>query len=263
MMERVRAKKSLGQHFLKDESVAKRIVESLADANRYHQVLEIGPGMGVLTQFLFQNTSYQTRLVEIDRDSIAFLKKKYPHHTEQLIEADFLQLDLDKIFTEPVAIIGNFPYNISSQILFKVLEHKELVPEVIGMFQKEVGVRIASKPGNRDYGILSVLMQAFYDVELLFTLDEKDFVPPPKVKSAVLRFTRKGKIQLDCDEKLFFKVVKTAFNQRRKTLRNALKIFTGSAKENIPYLDKRAETLSWQQFVELTNAIDKEGIKGG
>ncbi len=255
-MERVKAKKSLGQHFLKDELIAKRIVESLAAGDSYKHVLEIGPGMGVLTQFLFQNHSYKTRLIEIDRDSIAFLKQKYPLQPEQLLEGDFLQLDLKKIFPEPFAVIGNFPYNISSQILFKVLENKELVPEVIGMFQKEVGVRIASEPGNREYGILSVLMQAFYHVELLFTLDEKDFAPPPKVKSAVLRFTRKEKLKLECDEKMFFKVVKMAFNQRRKTLRNALKFYVvESGKQNIPYLDKRAETLSWEQFVVLSNAL--------
>lgn len=256
MMERVRAKKSLGQHFLKDETIAKRIVETLSPQGKYKHVLEIGPGMGVLTQFLFQHHEYKTLLNEIDRDSIAFLKKKYPEHSDQIIEGDFLQLDLKKIFTEPFAIIGNFPYNISSQILFKVLENKEQIPEVIGMFQKEVGVRIASEPGNKDYGILSVFMQAFYDVEILFMLDEKDFAPPPKVKSVVLRFARKEKIQLDCDEKFFFKVVKAAFNQRRKVLRNALSHFIDqNKKENISYLDKRAEALSWQQFVEITNQL--------
>jgi len=259
-MERVRAKKSLGQHFLKDEKIAKKIVDNLSVNNTFNEVLEIGPGMGILTQFLFQNKSYTTSLIEIDRDSIAYLKKKYPDHSDKIIEGDFLQLDPKKMFSGQYAVIGNFPYNISSQILFRVLEHKKMIPEVIGMFQKEVGVRIASKPGNKEYGILSVLMQSFYDVELLFTLDENDFVPPPKVKSAVLRFTRKKNIKLDCDEKLFFKVVKTAFNQRRKTLRNALSQFIDKEKrEMISYLDKRAETLSWQQFVELTNqlAIDK------
>ena len=258
MMERVRAKKSLGQHFLKDEKIAKRIVESLSHEG-YQGVLEIGPGMGVLTQFLFQRPEVQTKLVEIDQESVAFLKNKYPHHAGQIIAGDFLQLDLNTFFTQPFAIIGNFPYNISSQILFKVLENKKLVPEVIGMFQKEVGVRLASEPGNKQYGILSVLMQAFYDVELLFLLDEKDFAPPPKVKSAVLRFKGKEKQQLDCNEELFFKVVKAAFNQRRKMLRNALSHFIAELpKENIPYLDKRAEALSWQQFVELTNQLTIE-----
>jgi 16S rRNA (adenine1518-N6/adenine1519-N6)-dimethyltransferase len=258
-MERVRAKKSLGQHFLKDENTARLIVESLTAGKSKH-VLEIGPGMGVLTQFLFKHHEYETTLIELDRDSIAFLKKKYPEKESRLIEGDFLQLDLKKLFGEQFSVIGNFPYNISSQILFKVLENKELVPEVIGMFQKEVGVRIASGPGNKAYGILSVLMQAFYDVELLFLLDEQDFAPPPKVKSAVLRFIRKEKIALDCDEKLFFKVVKAAFNQRRKTLRNALSQFISrQEKGNIPYLDKRAEALSWQQFVELTKHFEPVG----
>ena len=252
----IRAKKHFGQHFLKDENFARRIVESLRPSGKYRHVLEIGPGMGILTDFLFQHSEYETKTIEIDRDSIAFLEKKYPENVEQIIRGDFLQLDLKKLFTEPFAIIGNFPYNISSQILFRVLENKELIPEVVGMFQKEVGVRIASEPGTRDYGILSVLMQAYYHVELLFTLNEKDFAPPPKVKSAVLRFTRKEKIKLDCDEQFFFKVVKTAFNQRRKTLSNALsQLIDKEKKGNIPYLDKRAETLSWQQFVQLTNQL--------
>ena len=259
---RVRAKKQFGQHFLKDDKIAQRIVESLSLVKQYKQVLEIGPGMGVLTDFLFQHHEYETSLVEIDRDAIDFLEKKYPDHANKIIRGDFLQLELKKIFAEPFAIIGNFPYNISSQILFSVLEYKEMIPEVIGMFQKEVGVRIASEPGNRDYGILSVLMQAFYHVELLFTLDENDFAPPPKVKSAVLRFTRKENIKLNCDEKLFFRVVKMAFNQRRKTLSNALsQLIDKTKKGNIPYLNKRAETLSWQQFVELTNELAAGGLQ--
>lgn len=251
-MERVRAKKSLGQHFLKDAKIAQSIVESLSHTG-YQNVLEIGPGTGALTRFLFQQDDYHTKLIEIDRVSVGYLKNLFPDHADQIIEGDFLQLDFPFFFQEPFAIIGNFPYNISSQILFKVLENRSLVPEVIGMFQKEVGVRIASKPGNKEYGILSVLMQAFYDVELLFLLDEKEFIPPPKVKSAVLRFRAKQNQVLACDEKLFFKIVKAAFNQRRKMLRNALSQFINeSKKETIPYLDKRAETLSWQQFVELT-----------
>ena len=263
-MERVRAKKSLGQHFLKDVKIAQRIVESLSHEG-YQSVLEIGPGTGALTKFLFQDSAYQVKLIEIDRVSIAYLKKQYPHNADQIIEGDFLQLDLSFFFEEPFAIIGNFPYNISSQILFKVLENRKLVPEIVGMFQKEVGVRIASDPGNKEYGILSVLMQAFYDVELLFLLDEKEFIPPPKVKSAVLRFKAKQQQQLACDEKLFFKIVKAAFNQRRKILRNALSQFIiESKKDNIPYLDKRAETLSWQQFVELTVLLKAEsgGLEG-
>lgn len=258
-MQKVRAKKSLGQHFLKDEHIAQTIVESLTLHGNYKQVLEVGPGMGILTQFLFQNKAYATTLIELDKESVVHLQKKFPDHISQIIEGDFLRVNLKRIFTEPFAIIGNFPYNISSQILFSVLDYKEMIPEVVGMFQKEVGVRIASAPGNKDYGILSVFMQAFYDIELLFLLDEKDFAPPPKVKSAVLRFIRKENKKLDCDEKLFRTVVKTAFNQRRKTLRNALSPLIDKTKKiDIPYLDKRAETLSWQQFVELTNVFQKQ-----
>jgi 16S rRNA (adenine1518-N6/adenine1519-N6)-dimethyltransferase len=257
-MQQVRAKKSLGQHFLKDEKIAQKIVESLTLHGDYKQVLEVGPGMGILTQFLFQNKAYTTTLIELDRESIVHLQKKFPDHVSQIVEGDFLKLDLNRLFTEPFAIIGNFPYNISSQILFSVLDNKEMIPEVVGMFQKEVGVRIASAPGNKDYGILSVLMQAFYEVELLFSLDEKDFSPPPKVKSVVLRFIRKENLKLDCDEKSFRNVVKTAFNQRRKALRNALSQFIDKSKPNsIPYLDLRAEALSWQQFVELTQIFEK------
>lgn len=256
-MQRVRAKKSLGQHFLKDDRIAQRIVESLTLHGNYRHVLEIGPGMGILTQFLFPKKEYNTTLIELDRDSIAHLLKKFPDKASHIMEGDFLKLNLKDIFKDPLAIIGNFPYNISSQILFAVLDNKEMVPEVVGMFQKEVGVRIASQPGNKDYGILSVLMQAFYDVELLFLLDESDFAPPPKVKSAVLRFTRKENLKLDCDEILFKVVVKAAFNQRRKTLRNALSQFIDKSKSaEIPFLDLRAEALSWQQFVTLTSVLE-------
>ena len=262
MMKKVRAKKSLGQHFLKDEKIAKRIVEALSKEG-FRNVLEIGPGMGVLTEFLFQNLEYNTKLIEIDKESVGYLEKKYPMHAGQIIKGDFLQCHPERLFNGPFAIIGNFPYNISSQILFKVLEIRTLVPEVIGMFQKEVGVRIASGPGNKEYGILSVLMQAFYDVELLFLLEETDFAPPPKVKSAVLRFKRKKLQELGCDEKLFFKVVKAAFNQRRKILSNALSHFINpEIREHIPYLDKRAEALSWLQFVELTNSLSVDGVEG-
>lgn len=262
MMKKVRAKKSLGQHFLKDEKIAKRIVESLSHEG-FRNVLEIGPGMGVLTEFLFQHREYKTKLIEIDRESVGYLEKKYPLHVDQIIEGDFLQCQPERLFDGPFAIIGNFPYNISSQILFKVLEIRALVPEVIGMFQREVGVRIASGPGNKEYGILSVLMQAFYDVELLFLLDETDFTPPPKVKSAVLRFKRKPEQELGCEEKLFFKVVKAAFNQRRKILSNALSHFINpKIRDHVPFLDKRAEALSWGQFVELTNSLNVERVEG-
>ena len=252
-MHQITAKKHFGQHFLKDEKLAQYIVDALNPNGRYKFVLEVGPGMGVLSQFLFPRTdAYKTQLIEIDKEAIAYLQNKFPDHLMDIKEGDFLNMDLQR-FREQVAIIGNFPYNISTQILFKVLENKEMVPEVVGMFQREVGIRIASKPGNRDYGILSVLMQAFYDVVLILTLNEEDFSPPPKVKSVVLRFERKPDITLKCEEKMFFRVVKAAFNQRRKMLRNALKEYImNSAEKEIPYLDKRAETLSWQQFEELT-----------
>ncbi|MCX6291227.1 MAG: 16S rRNA (adenine(1518)-N(6)/adenine(1519)-N(6))-dimethyltransferase RsmA [Bacteroidetes bacterium] len=256
-MNRIRAKKNLGQHFLKDADTAKRIVESLSGSG-YQEVLEIGPGMGILTHFLFQHHAFKTIAVDVDAESIHYLQQKFPEHADHFLHADVLQFKPEAIFPGQFAVIGNFPYNISSQILFKILENKNHIPEVTGMFQKEVGVRIASEPGNRDYGILSVFMQAFYNVELLFFLDEKDFDPPPKVKSAVLHFTRKQNEELGCDEKLFFRVVKAAFNQRRKTLRNALSHYIDPKKrESIPYLDKRAEALSWQQFSELTNHLVK------
>jgi 16S rRNA (adenine1518-N6/adenine1519-N6)-dimethyltransferase len=256
-MNNVSAKKHLGQHFLKDEAIAKQIVDSLHADGRYKQVLEIGPGMGVLSQFLFQHKEYKTTLIEIDAEAVSFLKNKFHGYDEQIIEGDVLRMDLKNSFKEPLAIIGNFPYNISTQILFKVLENREVIPEVVGMFQKEVAERISGKPGNKEYGILSVLMQAYYNVELLFTLNENDFSPPPKVKSAILRFERKENFVLGCDEKSFFRVVKTAFNQRRKTLRNALSSLMNKKNEtSISHLDKRAETLSWQQFVDLTNQLE-------
>jgi 16S rRNA (adenine1518-N6/adenine1519-N6)-dimethyltransferase len=255
-MQSISAKKHLGQHFLKDDAIAERIVDSLKPNGRYKKVLEIGPGMGVLSKFLFEKTEYNSTLIEIDKEAISYLKKYYPDKTSQIIEGDFLSLNLKELFIEPVAIIGNFPYNISTQILFKILEFKETVPECVGMFQKEVAERIASGPGNKEYGILSVLMQAYYDVELLFVLNQEDFSPPPKVKSAVLRFERKENFELGADAKAFHRTVKTAFNQRRKTLRNALSsLMNKNSAASIPYLDKRAETLGWQQFVELTNSI--------
>jgi len=252
----VQAKKHLGQHFLKDPDIARTIVEALGRRDDYNTIIEVGPGMGILTDFLFEIQDKDVYLVELDKESVIFLNKRYPDKQDKIIEADFLRLDLKEITTEQFAIIGNFPYNISTQILFSVLDYKEQVPEVVGMFQKEVAERIASGPGNRDYGILSVLMQAYYEVELLFTLNQEDFNPPPKVKSAILHFQRKEGFTLGCDAVLFKRVVKAAFNQRRKTLRNALSVLNGKeALLNVPYLDLRAEQLSWQQFVELTNAV--------
>lgn len=252
----VKAKKHLGQHFLKDPNIAKTIVDALGRREDYSTIFEIGPGMGILTDHLFELREHKILMVELDQEAVAYLHKRYPEAVANIIEADFLQVDLPSICKEQFAIIGNFPYNISTQILFKVLEYKDLVPEVVGMFQKEVAERIASGPGNRDYGILSVLMQAYYKVELLFTLNQEDFNPPPKVKSAILHFNRKENFSLGCDAVLFKRVVKAAFNQRRKTLRNALSVLNGKeALLNVPFLDLRAEQLSWQQFVELTNSI--------
>ncbi|PJC63145.1 MAG: ribosomal RNA small subunit methyltransferase A, partial [Flavobacteriales bacterium CG_4_9_14_0_2_um_filter_32_27] len=209
-MQPVRAKKHLGQHFLKDLSIAEDIVNSLVQTDKYDTVLEIGPGMGVLTQFLIQRKNYTTFPIDVDRESIAFLVEKFPSLKGNIIYGDFLKINLNEIVNnKPFAVIGNFPYNISSQILFKVYEYKNQVPELVGMFQKEVAERVASKPGNKVYGITSVLLQAYYDIEYLFTVDEHVFDPPPKVKSAVIRLTRNSTEKLDCDEAFFKVVVKT------------------------------------------------------
>ncbi len=254
-MRKVRAKKHLGQHFLNDLNIAQKIADSL-QKQAYKQVLEIGPGMGVLTQFLLQKDS-EVFVIEIDTESVVYLKTHFPQLNNHIIEGDFLKLPLNEIFKEPFALIGNFPYNISSQILFKALEHKDIIPEIAGMFQKEVAERVASQPGNKNYGIISVLLQAYYDIEYLFTVNEDVFTPPPKVKSAVIRLIRKENQTLDCDEKLFKRVVKTAFNQRRKTLRNALKSITlVDEKKAEPYLGLRAEQLSVDDFIQLTQSFE-------
>lgn len=256
-MKTVQAKKNLGQHFLNDVEKGREIVETLTGLSS--NILEVGPGMGILTGFLFENKSKRTRIVDIDKESIHFLYEKFPAHKDDIIEGDFLQLDFEKVFDgQPFSIVGNFPYNISTQILFRVLDHRNLVPEVVGMFQKEVAERIAGSPGGREYGILSVLMQAWYDISIVMQLEQSDFTPPPKVKSAVLHFIRKEKFELGCDPVLFKRVIKAAFNQRRKTLRNALSVITGKEiAGSLPFANLRAETLSWQKFVELTNAIEK------
>ena len=251
-MQQVRAKKFLGQHFLKDLSVAQRIAETITSG----RVLEIGPGMGVLTQYLLKNPNLQTTAIEIDRESVAYLKEWYPEL--HLIEGDFLKLDLNIIYPDgEFCVIGNYPYNISSQIFFKVLDNKDRIPICSGMIQKEVAERIASKPGKKAYGILSVLLQAYYDIEYLFTVDEHVFNPPPKVKSAVIRMTRNNRQELGCDEALFKTVVKTAFNQRRKQMRNSLMGIVG--KENLllndPIFTKRPEQLSVEEFISLTKLI--------
>ncbi len=250
----VRPKKHLGQHFLKNIKIAEKIVDSLIISNE-NTVIEIGPGMGVLTDFLLEK-DFDLHVVELDRESVAYLKENYPDLKGKIIEADFLKLDLKEQFKGQVSIIGNFPYNISSQILFKVLENIDIVPELVGMFQKEVGARVASKPGNRVYGILSVLIQAYYDVEYLFTVGPEEFNPPPKIQSGVIRLVRKENTTLNCDSKLFKTVIKAGFNQRRKTLRNSLKGLLGDLKIEDDIMSKRPEQLGFEEFVELTNIID-------
>lgn len=253
-MEYVRAKKQLGQHFLTDKNIAQKIVEALQ--NKPQSVLEIGPGMGVLTQFLLQNPLIELKVVEIDHESVDYLAKHYQQLDGKIISHDFLKLPLDGIFPEPFAVIGNFPYNISSQILFRVFEYRNHVQQVVGMFQKEVAKRIVSGPGTKDYGILSVLMQAFYTCEYLFSVSEHVFQPPPKVQSGVIRLIRNRVDALPCNEELFVKVVKAGFNQRRKTLRNALSAFQFEKDATIEYLlTRRAETLDVASFVSLTQAI--------
>ena len=259
-MQNLKPKKYFGQHFLKDEEIAETIVNSFLEKNPCKEVLEVGPGMGVLTKYLLEQKNLNVSVIEIDRDAVVYLENQFPNLKERIISADFLQFNPDDYFKEPFSIIGNFPYNISSQILFMVLENRDKVPFVLGMFQKEVGARIASPPGSKVYGILSVFMQTFFEVEYLFQVDKSAFNPPPQIQSAVLRFTKKENAKLNCDETFFFKVVKTAFNQRRKTLRNALKsiynINVQTVNVEIPYLDLRAERLSWQMFEELTIAIE-------
>ena len=257
----VRAKKSLGQHFLTDLNIARKITEALSGGG---MVLEIGGGMGGLTQFLLERSDITLWGIEIDRESIAYMREHFPDFAPRLIEGDFLKFDLRERFPDGVRIVGNFPYNISSQIFFKVLENRNLVPEVVGMVQREVAQRIAEPPGSRTYGILSVLLQAWYDIEYLFTVNEGVFSPPPKVKSAVIRLTRNGVKELGCDEALFVKVVKAAFGQRRKMIRNSLRAAFGRGAEDggdpfggaeHPFFTGRAEQLSVAQFVELTNWV--------
>lgn len=284
----VRAKKSLGQHFLTDLSIAQRIADSLTapvapgdctgdtgsstssgkDGAGQTDVLEVGPGMGVLTQFLLQRPELNLKMVEIDRESVDYLLVHFPQVNGALIEADFLKLRLETFFKGQFCIIGNFPYNISSQIFFKILDYKESVPQVVCMIQKEVAERIAEKPGSKTYGILSVLLQAWYDIEYLFTVGEGAFNPPPKVKSAVIRLVRNSRKELGCDESLFKAVVKTSFNQRRKTMRNSLRPMVSakasregwneeqvSAFLSQPVFDLRPERLGVEDFISLTHSL--------
>lgn len=289
----VKAKKALGQHFLKDQEIAARIVDALelpqtsneqidgseavTDSNSLEtdsdkssnkiNVIEVGPGTGVLTQYLIKKPQIKLTLVEIDSESVDYLNIHYPQLGHSLIEGDFLQMDLDSLYKGEFMVIGNFPYNISSQIFFKVLEYRDKVPQVVGMLQKEVAERLASPPGKKHYGILSVLLQAWYDIEYLFTVDANSFIPPPKVQSAVIRVKRNSRTELGCDQELFKKIIKTTFNQRRKTIRNSIKPFISTLYSSdipagslvipeSPLLAQRPEQLSVEEFVQLTLLVE-------
>ena len=266
-MKQVRPKKNLGQHFLTDLSIAKRIADTV-DACPQLPVLEVGPGMGVMTQYLVEKPR-PLKVVEIDRESVAYLNEHFPKLRENILGEDFLRMDLNQVFGgQQFVLTGNYPYDISSQIFFKMLDNRDLIPCCTGMIQHEVAVRMASQPGNKQYGILSVLIQAWYDVEYLFTVEPSVFNPPPKVQSAVIRMTRNKTMHLDCDEQLFKRVVKTVFNQRRKMLRVSLRqMFSKEALEkhqenselfSHTFMTLRPEQLSIPQFVELTNMVEKE-----
>jgi 16S rRNA (adenine1518-N6/adenine1519-N6)-dimethyltransferase len=253
----VRPKKHLGQHFLRDDNIARKIVGYLSPETL--NVLEIGPGTGILTKYLIHSLAYNYLAIEIDKESIEYLKNHFPEYSEKFVLADFLKVDLEELIHDKVSIIGNFPFNISSQILFKILENRNKVTDVIGMFQKEVGERISSSSGSKKYGILSVLVQAYFQIDYLFTVNENVFYPPPKVKSAVIMLKRNQVKALDCNEKLFFEIVKAGFNQRRKTLRNSLRKYSFPESGKIAdLLNKRAEQLDVSDFIYLTqNVINK------
>lgn len=253
-MSFVRPKKQLGQHFLKDLNIARKIVDSLGISPDSH-VLEIGPGMGVLTQFLLQRADLRLTVIDVDSESVDHLKGRFAGKDLQIIHGDFLKMDTTAFFPGPFSVIGNFPYNISSQIFFRILEQRDSIPCVVGMIQKEVADRIREAPGSKVYGILSVLLQAYYDIEYLFTVSEHVFIPPPKVRSAVIRMTRNNRKGLGCDERLFQQVVKMAFNQRRKVLGNALK--QGGFRVPEGYAGKRAEELSVDGFIDLTRQLEQ------
>ena len=251
----VRPKKALGQHFLTDLNIARNIVDAISDD--VNVIVEVGAGMGVLTQYIIEDNLEKLRVVEIDTESIEYLKNAFPQLGEHLIHGDFLRTDLSQFASEKIGVIGNFPYNISSQIFFQVLKYRNQVDEVVGMIQKEVAERLAAGPGSKTYGILSVLLRAWYDIEYLFTVHENVFNPPPKVKSAVIRMRRNNVTQLDCDEKLFVTVVKQAFNQRRKTMRNSLRSLIPQEIIQDEVFNKRPEQLSVAEFVELTKMLEK------
>lgn len=250
----VKPKKHLGQHFLNDPNIAKKTAESLTGFGGYKKVLEVGPGTGALTRWLLERKEFETSVMEVDEESVQYLEENIPQLKDRIYFKDFLHTDIAVLMNDKFAVVGNYPYNISSQIVFKILENRDLIPEMVGMFQKEVAERLAEKPGSKVYGITSVLTQAFYNVEYLFTVNENVFTPPPKVKSAVIRLQRNEVHKLDCDEKLFVQVVKACFNQRRKMIRNSISSLN---KNNIthPLFTQRPEQLSVADFISLTNAI--------
>jgi 16S rRNA (adenine1518-N6/adenine1519-N6)-dimethyltransferase len=257
-MSRVQPKKNLGQHFLKDEGIAFKIASTLSGIG-YNSVLEIGPGMGILTKYLMERGFSDFRVIEIDYESVNFLREHFPE-LKEIMRGDFLSLDIDGNFTDKLAVIGNFPYNISTQILFRVLQNRDKIIEVCGMLQKEVAERICGNPGSKTYGILSVFLQAFYTTEYLFTVPESVFSPPPKVKSGVIRLTRTNIKKLDCDETLFMRVVKAGFNQRRKTLRNSIRSAFELKREDYKDFNLRPEQLSVEQFVQLTKWVEENRV---
>lgn len=255
-MSVVRPKKSLGQHFLKDQNIAIKIVDAI-EGLKQKNVLEIGPGTGVLTSMLVKKDDIDFYAIEVDTEAYEYLQSTYPELNGKLIFKNFLKFELEKEFKEPLTIIGNFPYNISSQIFFKVLENRDLVLDVVCMIQKEVADRIKANHGNKTYGILSVFLQAFYDIDYLFTVGPKVFDPPPKVNSAVIHLKRNNRKQLGCNEQLFFRIVKLGFNQRRKTLRNSLKSILVNLPTDDEIFNKRPEQLSVDEFIYLTNLIER------
>lgn len=259
-MSIVKAKKSLGQHFLKDQNIARKITESLLPLTQ--EVLEIGPGMGVLTRYLMENKTFSVRAIDIDQESIDYLHQELAEHKERILYGDFLKMDITRYYPVPFSVIGNLPYNISSQIFFRILEYRDLIPQVVCMIQKEVAERISATHGNKTYGILSVFLQTYYHIEYLFTVGEKVFDPPPKVKSAVIRLTRNQREKLECSEKLFFNIVKTAFNQRRKTLRNSIRSLL-PAEWNSDTLNLRPEQLSVEDFIQLCREIEETQKRNG
>jgi 16S rRNA (adenine1518-N6/adenine1519-N6)-dimethyltransferase len=253
----VKAKKALGQHFLKDMNVSRKIAQQFGSHQGCKQVLEVGPGMGAMTQFLLEDESLDIHVMEVDRESVMYLNEHFPQIHGKIIDGDFLKYDFKTIYGDtPFAVVGNFPYNISSQILFRCIEYKDQIPEIMGMFQKEVAERIAEKEGSKVYGIISVLLQTYYDIQYCFTVDEHVFNPPPKVKSGVIRLTRNSRTQLPCNEKLYIRVVKGCFSQRRKMIRNTIKLFVGKQPFESEYLTMRPEQLSVEDFIKLTQEVE-------